>query len=398
VAVTKGRHRYLLLILLLISVVVLCDLTLPVTVFAEDYSSAQFYTHAFNNDTVVYTGVFALNKDFNLRTSGYVKYTVDFINPSFGEGGDDDGKGKKKGGKTNAVSSASAANAGGSNSDVRNEITVGMTHEFGNILGVEFYYDMSRENDYTSNTPTVTVKKDLFSKNTTITASYSGSFDKISGEFLSKTSSRTTHNYFLGLTQLLSPRMLLQLGFTFTESSGEMAEGIRLVAINGAAASTCTDLSASCVSERFPGSRTRKAYVAGISRYFTFDGLGGILDKAALKLTFRYYNDDWKVKSYMAGLEYDKHIMQNVLLSLNYRYYTQTEAFFVKDTYTSADPYRSASPQLEGLDTNLIGIKGTYFFPWYKSKTNSIEAKYEYYHESRGVFANVVMVGLRINY
>ncbi len=397
-AVTKGRHRYLLLILLLISVVVLCDLTLPVTVFAEDYSSAQFYTHAFNNDTVVYTGVFALNKDFNLRTSGYVKYTVDFINPSFGEGGDDDGKGKKKGGKTNAVSSASAANAGGSNSDVRNEITVGMTHEFGNILGVEFYYDMSRENDYTSNTPTVTVKKDLFSKNTTITASYSGSFDKISGEFLSKTSSRTTHNYFLGLTQLLSPRMLLQLGFTFTESSGEMAEGIRLVAINGAAASTCTDLSASCVSERFPGSRTRKAYVAGISRYFTFDGLGGILDKAALKLTFRYYNDDWKVKSYMAGLEYDKHIMQNVLLSLNYRYYTQTEAFFVKDTYTSADPYRSASPQLEGLDTNLIGIKGTYFFPWYKSKTNSIEAKYEYYHESRGVFANVVMVGLRINY
>jgi len=405
VAVTKRPFPYLLLLLLLVAACLITTFIIlaPQLALAEDYGSAQLYTHAFNNDTVVYTGVFALNKDFSLRTSGYVKYTIDVINPSFGEGGEGGGGGESltngaKGAQTNAVSSASAANASGSNSDTRNELTMGLTHDFNNLFGVEVFYDVSRENDYTSNTPTITLKKDLFSKNTTITASYSGSFDKVSGQFLPETKSRTTHNYFLGLTQLLSPRMFLQLGFTFTEATGQMTEGIRLVALNGGDATACTDISPTCVNERFPGSRSRRAYVAGISRYFTFEGLGGILDRAALKLTLRYYNDDWKIKSYMAGLEYDKHINENMLLSLNYRYYTQTEAFFVKDTYTAADPYKSASPQLEGLDTNLIGIKGTYFFPWYKSKTNSIEAKYEYYHESRGVFANVVMVGLKINY
>jgi len=399
VAVTERPSLYILLLLLIMA----CALSWGTKAKAEDYGSAQLYTHAFNNDTVVYTGVFALNKDFNLRTSGYIKYTVDVINPSFGEGGEGGekkSKKKKKGATrvTNAVSSASAANASGSNSDARHEITVGATHDFNNLFGVEVFYDLSRENDYTSNTPTITLKKDLFGKNTTITASYSGSFDKVSGEFLPETKSRTTHNYFVGITQLLSPKMFVQLGYTLTDSSGQMTEGIRLVALNGVDASTCTTISADCVNERFPDSRTRRSYVAGISRYFTLDGLGGLLDRAALKLTLRYYNDDWKVKSYMAGLEYDKHLYENMLLTLNYRYYTQTEAFFVKDTYTSADPFRSASPQLEGVDTNLIGVKGTYFFPWYKSKYNSIEAKYEYYHESRGVFANVVMVGLKINY
>ncbi len=373
-----------------------CAIALPAEALAEDYGLAQFYTHAFNNDTVVYTGVFALNKDFSLRTSGYAKYTVDFINPSFGEGGDD--KDKKKGGKTNAVSSASAANASGANSDTRNELTVGLTHDFGGLLGAELYFDTSHEGDYTSNTPTITLKKDLFTKNTTLTASYSGSFDTVSGKFLPETKSRTTHNYFLGLTQLLSPRMFFQLGYTLTESSGQMSEGIRLVALNNVDASTCTDLSAKCVSERFPTSRARRAYVAGLSRYFTFEGLGGIFDKAALKLTLRYYNDDWKIKSYMAGLEYDKHIYDNMLLTLNYRYYTQSKAFFVKDAYASSDAFLSASPQLESLDTNLIGIKGTYFFPWYKGKNNYLEAKYEFYRESRGIYANVVMVGLKINY
>jgi hypothetical protein len=400
VGATKGRAPYILVLVLLITVVLVTADTIlyPAIAMAEDYASAQFFTHAFNNDTVVYTGVFALNKDFDLRTSAYVKYTVDFINPSFGEGGEGEDDKKAKAPQTNAVSSASAANSSGSNSDTRNELTVGLTHDFENILGIEVYYDISKEKDYFSNTPTITLKKDLFTKNTTLTASYSASLDRVSGQFLPEAKSRTTHNYFLGVTQVLSPRVLLQLGYTLTESTGQMTEGIRLVALDGGSATACTALSATCVNERFPRSRTRRAYVAGISRYFTFDGLGGLLDRAALKLRLRYYNDDWKIKSYMAEVEYDKHIDDNMLLALNYRYYTQTEAFFVKDTYTAADTFVSASPQLEGLDTNLIGIKGTYFFPWNRNMNNAIEAKYEYYHESRGVFAHIFMLGLRVFY
>ncbi len=396
-AATKTPRVFILLILFIITPFMLF---VPGECRAEDYGVAQFYTHAFNNNTVVYTGVFALNKDLNLRTSLYAKYTVDFINPSFGEFGEGGGE-KSVGGTTSAsphaVSSASAANSSGTNSDTRSELTMGVTHDFGNIAGVELYYDFSYESDYLSNTPSITLKKDLFGKNTTITASWSGNFDRVSGKFLSSAQSRTTHNVFFGVTQLLSPRMFARLGFSLSESSGMLSEGIRLVPLNGVSLDTCTAVSATCVNEQLPGTRTRRAYIFDINRYFA-EGLGGVLERAALKLTLRYYNDDWDIKSYMGEIEYDKHFYDNMLLSLNYRYYTQTKAFFVKDTYLAGDTFKSASPQFENLDTNLVEIKGTYFFDGLEDKSNSIEAKYAFYDESSGVFANVVMLGLRVRY
>jgi len=368
------------------------------TAFAEDYGIAQFYTHAFSNDTVVYTGVFALNKDLDLRTSVYAKYTVDLINPDFGEGdeGGDDRSLRKNTVKPHAVSSASAANAAGSNSDTRNEITVGVTRDFDGLFGVEFFYDFSYESDYLSNTPTITLKKDLFSKNTTLTFSFSRNFDWISGKFLPENGTRNTNNFFFGITQILSPRMLARAGFSLSKAKGEMSEGIRLVPLDGTASSSCTAISATCVGESLPDSRTRRAYIFDISRYFT-GGLGGVLYRAALKFTYRYYKDDWDIRSHMGEIEYLKYVGDRFLVDLNYRYYVQTEAFFVKDTYTASDRYKSASPQFESFETDLVGLKGTYFLET-GDRSKALEAKYQFYHESTGVFANVFMASFRFNY
>ena len=360
--------------------------------FAEDYAAVQGYVHSFNNGVSVYTGVFSLNKDVNLDTSVSFKYAIDLINP---DGEDDD----DEGGGVAVVSGASSAVNGGS--DTRHAVTVGVSRNFANIIGVEAYYDYSAEKDYSSSTPTLTLKKDLFDKNTTLTAGYSRNSDTIDGKFMTNEADRTTDNFFAGITQVLSPVMVAQLGYSHSNSSGHLSEGIRLVPLGTTDPATCVDISVDCAVEAFPSERKRDAYIIGLSRYFT-EGLGGLMDRSAVKLTFRYYDDSWDVNSWMGEAEFHRYLFDNLIMRLNYRYYTQSKAFFVKDTYTAPDQYKSSSPQFEEKDTNLIGLKFTYLLAdpvqaW-KVAVNSLEAKYEFYTESIGVDAHILMGGLRLSF
>ncbi|MBI5562648.1 MAG: DUF3570 domain-containing protein [Deltaproteobacteria bacterium] len=371
--------------------------------YAEDYSVVQGYMHTFNNGIDVYSGVFALNKDLSLQTSSYLKYTVDLINPSFGGGGEGGGGGDDAvNGNAHATSGASSAvSSSGSNSkDTRHGFTAGVTHNFNNIIGVEAYIDYSKEKDYKSTTPTLTLKKDFNDKNTTLTAGYSRNFDTVHGQFMDNREKRNTNNYFVGLTQVISPMTVAQIGYSRSNSSGAESEGIRLVPINGVAASTCTAKGANCLAEAFPDKRTRNAYLAGVNHYFLTPGFS-VLNKSSVKFNFRYYTDDWKIKSYMGETEWSKYLSGHTLLRLDYRYYNQTKAYFQQDNYTAADALRSASPQLKSFSSNLAGVKLTYFLKDAKGapsfmKQGSVEGKYEFYTQSLGVNAHVLMAGLRI--
>ncbi|MFQ5901923.1 MAG: DUF3570 domain-containing protein, partial [Thermodesulfobacteriota bacterium] len=183
---------------------IIVSLMLLVNIFAswaraEDYVAAQGYVHTFNNNiSSVYTGVFALNKDITLDTSAYFKFTLDSIA----------GQGDITSGASGMAASAGVdrSNIYRSNGDdddddddgdddeisIRNELTFGFTHNFNNIISIEVYYDYSNEDDYISSTPTVTLKKDLFQKNTTLTLGYSRNMDIVDGRFMPESSSRDT--------------------------------------------------------------------------------------------------------------------------------------------------------------------------------------------------------------
>lgn len=368
-AAIKKRFRYFVAAI----VIFMMGAVYTTGVSAEDYVTTQVYTHQFNEDLSIYSGVFALNKDLSLDTSLYAKYTVDFINPFGGDGGD-----------VSAVSGASAAK------DTRNEATVGVTHNFKNAFGIEAYYDYSEEKDYLSKTPMITLKKELFDKNTTFTLAYSRSDDEISGEFVSGTETRDTDNYFVGITQVLSPFTLAQAGYSRSDSSGYMSEGIRLVALNGGSSTACEDESATCVDEAFPDSRLREAYFFGLSHYFKREK-GSLLDRSSVKLTYRYYTDDWDITSHTEEAEFYKYLSDRTLLRLNFRHYDQTDADFVKETYSESDEFKTSSPQLEAFNSQLGGVKLTYFF----GEGSSVEGKYELYNQSTDVQAHVFMLGVR---
>lgn len=398
---------------------VFAGMVLFVTLFsmpvaAENYATDQFYIHSFDNNVTVYTNVFSLNKDLNLETSVNFKYTVDLINPSLFEGGGGEGGGGEgaaagrvapaRVAKVAAISSASTAASGAGSSsggDTRNELTAGISHNFGNLITADAYYDYSSESDYTSQTPAITFKKELFEKNTTLTAGYSRNMDRVDGQFMGGAQDRNTDNFYAGITQLFSPVTIGQIGYSRNLSTGFQSEGVRLVPVNGALASSCTAESVTCVDEVFPDSRTRYAYLAGVSHYF-IEGLNGLLDRSSIKLNLRYYHDDWDITSYTGEAEYNKYLSEELLLRFSYRYYTQSKAFFIKAAYLSSDLYKSSSPQLLELNSNHAGFKLTYLFKdspviddVFGLQLHSLEGKYEYYTESLGVTAHTVMAGVK---
>ena len=372
------------------------------TIQAEDLPPAQIYIHDFNNGITVYTGVFALNKDVSLDTSAYFKYTVDVINPSFGGGGEgggtgngnEAGKGIPKGlNKIAAISGAStAATSGGAGQNTRNELTAGITHNFNNIVGIEMYYDYSKENHYTSNTPTITLKKDLFEKNTTLTLAYSQNIDQVYGKYMTQKEGRDTYNYFFGITQVISPVTVARVGYSRSKENGFTSEGVRLVPVDGATQASCTDKSLTCVDEEFPNNRSRDAYLFGVNHYFK-DGIFAI---SAIRFTFRRYTDDWNIHSLTEDFEYYKYLSDQDILRLNFRYYDQSKAYFVKTTYTTTDLLKSTSPQLEAFNSQRFGIKLSHQLEDFPGSL--IEGKYEYYTESINVHANIFMLGIRLSF
>ncbi len=175
---------------------------------------------------------------------------------------------------------------------------------------------------------------------------------------MDRTDGRTTDNYFVGVTQLLSPATIAQLGYARTSSSGFESEGIRLVPTDGTSVSqgACTAKSSTCAAESFPGERRRNAYIFGLNHYFA-DGFTPVFDRSSLRLTLRYYTDDWDIKSRMAEIEYYKYLTEELILRLDYRRYSQSKAFFVKEVYSPADVLMSSSPQLLKFTSNLGGVK-----------------------------------------
>lgn len=371
--------------------------------YAEDYAVAQTYIHSFNNNIAVYTGVFALNKDISLDTSVYFKYTVDMVNPPFSQiedGGGSESAKRKPSMDLVAISGASTA-AGGSSSavsDTRNNLTAGFSHSFGSLLTVEAGYDYSQEKDYISRTPGITLKTELFQKNTTLTLGFSENMDSVNGTYMTSTGEKNTNNYYAGLTQIITPKTIAQIGYSRNETTGFMPEGNRLVPVNGATPASCTGISSTCLLEAFPPGRSREAYLFGINHYL----LHGILyypAPSSVRLSFRQYKDNWDVSSYTEEVEYYQYLPGRNLLRLDIRTYQQTKASFVKNSYSSSDKYLTVSPQLEKQDTLLLGIKLTHTFEddpdYWIFANSSVDGGYEFYTQSTNVSAHNFTIGVK---
>ena len=122
-------------------------------------------------------------------------------------------------------------------------------------------------------------------------------------------------------------------------------------------------------------------------------------DRIILKSYYRYFMDNWGVKSHTVSLEAPFKITPFVSLSPFYRYYIQTAANFfapygvhtANDKFYSSDyNYAAFSSNYEGINLRLAptnGILGAKGF-------SALELRYGHYRQTTGLLANSITMNL----
>jgi len=141
----------------------------------------------------------------------------------------------------------------------------------------------------------------------------------------------------LGLTRVLGVRDLLDLSLGREILKGYLTDPYKVVSVG-----------TSVLNEVRPSDRARWSLVARHGHYFSWRG--------ALKTSYRYYWDDWRIRAHTLELTYDQRIGQRWILTPRLRYYTQGAASFFAYDFPSARPAMSADYRLSSFWSWLGGV------------------------------------------
>ena len=331
--------------------------------FAEDYIHAPIHYYDIEPGLTIEKPVFSISQDVTLTTNLSMRFTVDRVQTEVSG--------------VDAISGASqygGASAQGS-ADTRKEAAVSVAHVIGDWK-IEPGYLLSVERDYKSQTPSISVSRDFFQRNTTLTMGYSHQFDEIMGAYMPVSEDKDVNNYAVSLTQVLTPWTIAQMGYTLSDGSGYMGTGNRKVLLDDS----------SEINEFLPEERGREAVGFRIAQWLPTNG--------SLQLSYRYYTDNWEIASNTWQVQINQYVTADLLVRGEYRYYDQSEAYFVKDSYTGAEKYLTSASTLRAFNADLYGVKCIYTIKG--SRDWDLEAKYERYTQSNDLEANIFMLGIRV--
>lgn len=123
-------------------------------------------------------------------------------------------------------------------------------------------------------------------------------------------------------------------------------------------------------------------------------------DKVILRAYYRYYTDDWGLKSNTFSLETPVKISPFVSVSPFYRYYSQTSAkyFAPYQQHTAFDDFYTSNYDLSKFNSNFYGA-GIRINPknglFGISRLNMVEIRYGHYTKSIGMKSDIISLNLR---
>ncbi|WP_295213588.1 DUF3570 domain-containing protein [uncultured Chryseobacterium sp.] len=123
-------------------------------------------------------------------------------------------------------------------------------------------------------------------------------------------------------------------------------------------------------------------------------------DKVILRAYYRYYTDDWGLKSNTFSLETPVKISPFVSVSPFYRYYSQTAAkyFAPYQQHTAFDDYYTSNYDLSKFDSHFYGA-GIRLNPknglFGIQRLNMLEIRYGHYTKSVGMKSDIISLNLR---
>jgi hypothetical protein len=185
----------------------------------------------------------------------------------------------------------------------------------------------SHENDYKSTWTSLEGRHDFNRKNTTLAAGVAYSDDGVSNhDTPDDFRTRIKRDFFVGVTQLVDERSLVQLSLEYSYSNGFLSDPYKLVFVQ----------TGGLAPDSRPGQRRQTAATA---KYLTFIP---VLD-SSLEAIGSLSRDGWGVRSASLELELKKELPGEWLINAGTRYYTQSAADFYAPLYTSTPPESHSS-------------------------------------------------------
>lgn len=232
--------------------------------------------------------------------------------------------------------------------DTRHQVSAGASHVFGSLTA-RGGYSFSQENDYQSNTMSVSLEKELNDKDTTLALGYGVSLNQV-GRAHDRNFSRDldVHSASLSWTQIVSPKLVTQVSYELGGAFGYQASPYRFVPVRA----NLDAMPLESVPETDPDTRYRHAFVIGANR--------AVFDDSSIQGDYRIYHDTWGITSHTLGLRYFVNFGKKVELRLRNRFYTQGAASFYQAVYTTPQQYMVYDRELSPLWSETIGGKLMY--------------------------------------
>lgn len=153
---------------------------------------------------------------------------------------------------------------------------------------------------------------------------------------------RESTSFHLSYSKILNRFSMAQIGISFTEKSGYLADPYKAV---------FNHTTQTLESEQRPDSRSQWAVSAKWRRYQKqWD--------SALHADYRYYRDDWEVQSHAVDLALHKNLSTHWQIVPSLRYYSQQRAEFYQAYYVSprADGLQSTDYRLASYGAVTVGL------------------------------------------
>ncbi|MBT8136098.1 MAG: DUF3570 domain-containing protein [Gammaproteobacteria bacterium] len=248
-------------------------------------------------------------------------------------------------------------------------------------------FSNSEENDYSANAASLAVSHQMFGNLTTVTMGFSQAWDEVrqntDPDFRADVDRR---HYRLGVSQVLTPKLLLGLSYEAITDEGYLNNPYRSVRYRDAGNGN----GYSYERELYPNTRTSNAVALRSQYYLPY--------RAAVKAQYRYFEDTWGIEAKTAELAYVHPLDNGWTFDLRYRDYGQNSADFYRDLFSRPEEFnfRARDKELATFDSRMIGVGASYEFArdgWKFIDRGSVNLQYDHFMFDYADFRDVTAGG-----
>jgi hypothetical protein len=169
----------------------------------------------------------------------------------------------------------------------------------------------------------------------------------------------------VGLSRILTRRWMVAVSGTRTWERGYLTEPYKVLSLMDSA----TGQTVGQVTEKRPSTRFRTDILGGSVYHLAQD---------ILYVTYRYYWDDWSVRSHTFDVRYRHPLPEEAYVEPHVRLYTQTAADFFRSGFVQGEPlpeYATSDIRLGALRTATVGATVGFHIPEYPGEW-TVRAEY----------------------